>query len=174
MKKILVVVDMQNDFITGSLGTLEAQNIVSSVREKISSYPRSCVYATRDTHPEEYLETQEGKMLPIKHCIRGSHGWELEASIAPLIDEHNIIEKGTFGSTDLAYVLSVLNKQNPISIELVGLCTDICVVSNALLFKSFMPEVPICVDARCCAGVSPASHQSALATLKMCQVSVLE
>ena len=98
----------------------------------------------------------------------------MEASIAPLIDEHNIIEKGTFGSTDLAYVLSVLNKQNPISIELVGLCTDICVVSNALLFKSFMPEVPICVDARCCAGVSPASHQSALATLKMCQVSVLE
>lgn len=172
MKKVLVVVDMQNDFIDGSLGTAPAQGIVSKVIGKIKSYPADCIYATRDTHGEDYLESSEGKNLPVVHCVKGSKGWEIRPEVAEAMPEAVILDKPTFGSTDLAKLLYGENEKEELEIELVGLCTDICVVSNALLLKSFLPENRISVDASCCAGVTPESHEAALATMKMCQIMV--
>lgn len=173
-EKILVVIDMQKDFIDGALGTAEAVDIVDNVVDKIKSYDPENVYATRDIHPVDYLQTQEGQNLPVEHCIEGTEGWQLDPKIAPLIREDHIFDKPTFGSTELADKLSSLNDHTPggIEIELVGLCTDICVVSNALLFKAEMPEVRISADASCCAGVTPEKHEAALATMESCQIHI--
>lgn len=173
MKKILVVIDMQNDFIDGALGTGEAQDIVNAVVEKIRSYPEDCIYATRDTHEENYLETAEGKNLPVPHCIRGSQGWQIREEIAAAMPHAVIVDKPTFGSLELAELLYRESGKEEIQIELVGLCTDICVVSNALLLKARMPEVPVRVDPSCCAGVTPESHEAALMTMRMCQIGMV-
>ena len=173
MKKVLVVVDMQNDFIDGSLGTVQAQGIVSKVISKIKSYPADCIYATRDTHGEDYLESSEGKNLPVVHCVKGSKGWEIRPEVAEAMPQAVILDKPTFGSTELAKLLYRENEKEGLEIELVGLCTDICVVSNALLIKAYLPETPVKVIAACCAGVTPASYEAALTTMKMCQVEVL-
>ena len=172
MKKILIVIDMQNDFIDGALGTPEAVAIVENVKAKIRSYPADCIRATMDTHGPDYLQTQEGKFLPVEHCIRGSKGWELRKDIAALLDGAKIYEKPTFGSTAMAEDLKAVSQQEEIELELCGLCTDICVVSNALLLKAMMPEVKISVDAACCAGVTPESHAAALQTMTMCQIEI--
>ncbi len=169
--KVLVVVDMQNDFIDGALGTKEAEAIVDNVAAKIKSHKGPIIY-TRDTHEEGYLETQEGKKLPVKHCIKGSGGWAISSKL-PVDDKALIIDKPTFGSKELGLYLEDLNKKDPIDeIEVIGLCTDICVISNALLIKAFLPEVPISVDPACCAGVTPKSHDTALEAMKMCQIEV--
>ena len=190
--RILIVIDMQNDFIDGSLGTPEALSIVEAVKDKIRSYPPEDVIATMDTHEEDYLNTQEGKFLPIEHCIRDTHGWEIREDIMELLDEAEIYEKPTFACEDLArdlrsYAMDMRSRadlfneiaENPeetvgeqIELELVGLCTDICVVSNALLLKALMPEVKISVDSSCCAGVTPEKHAAALETMRSCQIEV--
>ena len=172
MKKTLIVIDMQNDFIDGTLGTKEAQQIVPLVVSKIHSYPQDCIYATRDTHPENYLETQEGRNLPVSHCIEGTKGWEIRKEIADAMPGAEIINKPTFGSVVLAQELMERNAREPIEVELVGLCTDICVVSNALLIKAILPEIVVKVDPRCCAGVTPQSHEAALATMRACQIQI--
>ena len=172
MKKILVVIDMQNDFVDGALGTPEAVKIVDAVVEKIHSYDRENIYATRDTHQRDYLNTQEGKNLPVEHCIVGTRGWELNERVAEALEGAKVIDKPTFGSVKLVHELSRIGAGEDMEIELVGLCTDICVVSNALLLKAAMPEVRISVDASCCAGVTPESHKAALTTMKMCQIQV--
>lgn len=173
MRKILIVIDMQNDFIDAALGTKEAVAIVDSVKEKIRSYPAEDVIATMDTHGENYMETQEGKYLPVPHCIKGSDGWQIRADIAELLTGAKIYEKPTFGSTALAADLKAIADEEEIELELVGLCTDICVVSNALLLKAVMPEVKISVDAGCCAGVTPEKHLAALETMRSCQIQVV-
>lgn len=175
MKKVLIVIDMQNDFIDGALGTAEAVAIVDNVVEKVKAYiadPEGEVYATRDTHPEEYLSTQEGKNLPVEHCIKGSEGWQIRPEIEALLEEDHIFDKPTFGSTELAAAMKTLYEENigEVSFEFVGLCTDICVVSNALLLKAVLPEAPISVDPACCAGVTPEKHEAALETMRSCQI----
>ena len=170
---ILVVVDMQNDFIDGALGTPEAVAIVPKVMVKMMNFD-GLVLATRDTHGEDYLETQEGKNLPVVHCIKGTHGWEIKDEIQQLLISQPI-DKPTFGSEALGKVLKDLNNEvEPIdSITLVGVCTDICVIANAMLLKAFLPEVPIMVDASCCAGVTPESHERALEAMKACQIEII-
>jgi len=172
MRKLLIVIDMQNDFIDGALGTPEAVAIVENVKAKIRSYPPADILATKDTHEKHYLQTQEGKNLPVEHCIRGSKGWEIREDIAELLDGVKIYEKPTFGSVAMALDVAEISQDEEIEVEMVGLCTDICVVSNALLLKAMMPEVKISVDPSCCAGVTPESHEAALETMKMCQVAV--
>ena len=172
MRKILIVIDMQNDFIDAALGTKEAVSIVEAVKEKIRSYPAADVIATMDTHRENYMETQEGRYLPVPHCIRGTDGWKIRPDIEILLDGAKIYEKPTFGSVKLAADLKALSEQEEIELELIGLCTDICVVSNALLLKASMPEVKIAVDAACCAGVTPEKHLAALETMRSCQIQV--
>ena len=174
MKRILLVIDMQNDFIDGALGTPEAVAIVENVKAKIRSYPKEDVFATRDTHTDFYMETQEGRNLPVPHCIRGTKGWEIRPDIAELIFPDHIIDKPTFGSTQLAKLMEILEnrEEEGIEIELIGLCTDICVVSNALLIKATLPETPISCDASCCAGVTPAKHEAALETMRSCQIRI--
>lgn len=174
MRKILIVIDMQNDFIDAALGTKEAVAIVDAVKAKIRSYPVEDVIATMDTHGENYMETQEGTYLPVPHCIKGSEGWRLRRDIAELLTDAKIYEKPTFGSTELAADLKNLSGKEEIELELVGLCTDICVVSNALLLKATMPEVKISVDASCCAGVTPKKHLAALETMRSCQIQVVD
>ena len=172
MQDILIVVDMQNDFIDGALGTAEAVAIVPKVEEKIRNFPGKVLF-TRDTHSENYMESQEGKNLPVVHCIRGTPGWEIREELAALCATEPI-DKPTFGSTRLGEVLLGLNTLEPIgSVTLVGLCTDICVISNALLVKAYLPEVPIRVDAACCAGVTPESHRTALEAMKICQIQIV-
>ena len=172
MQKVLVVVDMQNDFIDGALGTKEAVAIVPGVKEKIENFD-GVVLFTRDTHETYYLDTQEGKKLPVPHCIRDTEGWQIRSELDAL-RKTEPIDKETFGSTDLAGELVALNEDEEIgSITLVGLCTDICVISNALLIKASLPEVPICVDATCCAGVTPESHENALKAMEACQIRII-
>ncbi len=173
MRKILLVIDMQNDFIDAALGSREAEAIVDAVKEKIRSYPAENVIATMDTHGENYMDTQEGRNLPVMHCIRGTHGWQLQADIAELLKHAKIYEKPSFGSMELAEELKKLSEKEEIELELVGLCTDICVVSNALLLKAAMPEVRISVDAACCAGVTAEKHRAALETMRSCQIHVV-
>ena len=162
--KFLIVVDMQNDFIDGALGTKEAEAIVQNVKAKIELYRKNgdTVIFTRDTHTEDYMNTQEGRKLPVPHCIKGSNGWEISA----LLDTEGsvIIDKPTFGSFELAEAMAKLEGLE--SVELLGLCTDICVISNAMVLKAALPETPISVDASCCAGVTPASHANALEAMK--------
>ena len=173
MREILLVIDMQNDFISGALGTGEAEAIVEAVAAEIGKYPAGDVIATRDTHGADYLRTQEGRRLPVPHCIRGTEGWEIAPRIAQALGEAEIVDKPTFGSRALAERLAALAEEEELGITLVGLCTDICVVSNALLVKAFLPEVPVRVLARYCAGVTPESHEAALRTMEMCQIQVV-
>ena len=173
MRKILIVIDMQNDFIDQALGTKEAEDIVGAVKDKIRSYPAEDIFATMDTHGENYSQTQEGKNLPVEHCIRGKEGWRIRPDIAALLEHAKIYEKPTFGSIRLAADLKELSDREDIELELIGLCTDICVVSNALLLKAYMPEVRITVDAACCAGVTPEKHLAALETMRSCQIRVV-
>ncbi len=168
---VLIVVDMQNDFINGSLGTAEAREIVPRVVDKIENFDGR-VIATRDTHDAQYLQTAEGRHLPVPHCIKGTDGWQLHPRIADLISKKPI-DKPTFGSVELGKKLAQQHAEAPIdSITLIGLCTDICVISNALLLKAFLPEVPILVDASCCAGVTPESHENALRAMRACQIII--
>ena len=172
MKKILIVVDMQNDFIDGSLGTKEAVAIVPAVVAKIKAYAGETVFATLDTHPENYLETAEGRHLPVVHCVKSTAGWEINADVKAALDSvgATYIEKPTFGSTVLMEKVKSIATTDEVEIEVIGLCTDICVVSNALLLKAALPETKISVDPACCAGVTPETHQAALTTMKMCQI----
>jgi nicotinamidase-related amidase len=167
----LIVVDMQNDFINGVLGTPEAQAIVPRVVEKVKNFDGRVLF-TQDTHDERYLNTQEGKKLPVAHCIKGAHGWQIQKDVAKAVDIVYSFEKPIFASHYMVEYL--LNEPNVESIELVGVCTDICVISNALMLKANFPEIPITVDANCCAGVTPESHKNALAVMKMCQIEVKE
>lgn len=171
--KVLVVVDMQKDFIDGALGTPEAVEIVPRVIQKIREFD-GLVIATRDTHEEDYLDTQEGKKLPVRHCIRGTDGWEIHPEIQKLLPE-DPIDKPTFGSVELGQMLKARQDSGETveSITLVGLCTDICVISNALLLKAYLPETRVFVDASCCAGVTKESHEQALNAMKMCQVEIV-
>ena len=174
MRKILVVVDMQNDFIDGALGTQEALTIVENVKAKIKEYDKQDIFVTMDTHAPDYLNTQEGRNLPVEHCIKGTEGWLIRSDIAELLDGASVYEKPTFGSTRLAKDIAGIAAAEDIEIEIIGLCTDICVVSNALLLKAVMPEVPISIDPACCAGVTPGSHEAALKTMQMCQINIEE
>lgn len=174
--KYLIVVDMQKDFITGSLGTKEAEAILPKVVEKVKGYEGRVIF-TRDTHTEDYLETLEGKNLPVKHCIMGEEGWELADALNDMAEASGakIYDKPAFGCPGLAADLKEENDSGTDrieEIELCGLCTDICVISNALMIKAFLPEVTVSVDAACCAGVTPQSHKNALEAMKMCQVVI--
>jgi nicotinamidase-related amidase len=173
MRRILVVVDMQKDFVDGALGTKEAVAIVPAVVEKIKSYDAGDVFFTKDTHQKDYMSTQEGSNLPVEHCIEGTPGWELDKDVAEVLRGSKVVNKPTFGSTDLARMIGDIASGEEIEIELIGLCTDICVVSNALLLKAFMPEVKISVDSACCAGVTPEKHEAALETMRSCQINVV-
>lgn len=174
--KVLIVVDMQNDFITGSLGTKEAQAIVPIVVKKLGAYyndDNCAVIFTKDTHHSDYLSTEEGKHLPIEHCINGTKGWLLEPTVIESIENSQetlrnsyLICKRTFGAIELSDYLNNIYNQNYESIELIGLCTDICVISNAIICKSILPNVPIIVDASCCAGSTPEAHQKALELMR--------
>lgn len=171
----LVVIDMQHDFVDGALGSAEAQAIVDAVAERAASFDGTVVF-TLDTHGADYSETQEGRNLPVPHCIRGTHGWNLVPALEAVRTERDahVFEKPTFGSTELAHWLASEHRTAPIdSIELCGLCTDICVVSNALLIKAALPEVPLTVNPALCAGVTPAAHEAALATMRSCQVHIV-
>ena len=170
--KILVVVDMQNDFITGALGSPAAQTIVEPVAKRIKEFSGEVIY-TRDTHFPEYMQTQEGRKLPVPHCIKDTHGWQIDERI-PVIEGSRIFDKITFGSTELAKYLVELNEKGNIEgIELVGLCTDICVISNAFIIKASLPECEVTVDASLCRGVSDESHKNALAAMRVCQINVI-
>ena len=175
MKKLLVVVDMQKDFIDGSLGSIQAEKIVPWVISKIKEYKEreNYIIFTKDTHEENYLSTQEGKKLPVVHCICGTEGWEISEQIKSAVDleKYPCFEKRNFGSINLSEYISQFGVLD--EIELCGLCSDICVVSNALILKAAYPETPITVDAVCCAGVTKESHEAALLTMKMCQINVI-
>lgn len=173
MKKILVVVDMQKDFVDGALGTAEAAAIVPRVVQKIRQF-QGDIFVTFDTHFKNYMDTAEGKALPVVHCVKGTPGWQLDGEVAKALEgkAYTAVEKLTFGSKELPALIGLAGGED-FSIELMGLCTDICVVSNALMLKAYFPEIPIFVHADCCAGVTPASHEAALATMKMCQIQIL-
>lgn len=174
MKRILVVVDMQKDFIDGALGTAEAVGIVDRAAAEIAEFEGD-IFVTMDTHQENYLETAEGKKLPVPHCIRGTEGWHIHEKIAAALSgrEYKAMEKGTFGSLGLADAIREVSGGEEMEIQCFGLCTDICVVSNALLLKANFPETKITVRADCCAGVTPETHEAALKVMEMCQIDVV-
>ncbi len=174
MKKFLIVVDMQKDFVDGSLGTKEAVAIVPNVCNKIKAFDGE-IFVTYDTHFENYLNTAEGKKLPVEHCIKNTEGWALNKDVQDALNskEYKTVEKLTFGSVDLPNLIKDIADNEDFSIELIGLCTDICVVSNALILKATFTENPISVDSSCCAGVTPESHDAALVTMRMCQINVI-
>lgn len=172
--KCLVVIDVQNDFVSGSLGTPEAQAMLPRLEEKLRGFG-GCVWMTLDTHGADYMDTQEGKHLPVPHCVRETEGWQLAGELGKLAESFGagIVEKPTFGSEELVASLKALYEAGELeSIELVGLCTDICVVSNALMLKAAMPELPMSVDSACCAGVTPQKHEAALEVMRSCQIAV--
>lgn len=169
MRKLLVVVDMQNDFIDGALGTVEAQNIVADIDKYVREFDGDVAF-TQDTHFDDYMTTQEGKNLPVKHCIKGSDGWKITDKIY-MPEDCTIFEKRTFGSIDLGMFIK-LNSNYYDEVYICGVCTDICVISNALLIKAFCPEMPIKVIERLCAGVTIESHNNAINAMKMCQIEV--
>ena len=164
---------MQKDFIDGALGTKEAEAIVSSAADKIRDFSGD-IFVTLDTHFENYMETSEGKNLPVPHCIKGSEGWMLNKEIKKALDgkDYTLVEKNTFGSVNLPELIKNAAGNERFSVELIGLCTDICVVSNALIIKANFPEAEISVDADCCAGVTPAAHNAALTTIHSCQIKI--
>ena len=165
MKKTLIVVDMQKDFVDGSLGTKEAVGILENLKNKIEEYRRNGdeIIFTRDTHQENYMSTNEGKHLPVIHCIEGTPGWEIYEGL--YVDGAEVVNKPSFGYTGW-------NKYSFEEVELIGLCTDICVISNALIIKALFPEIRVSVDSNCCAGVTPEKHEAALETMRSCQVEV--
>ena len=167
MKKALIVIDMQNDFVTGPLGNDECKNVVTNVVEKVKNFDGD-IYFTQDTHQANYLTTQEGRNLPVEHCIEGTPGWEIIPELKEYVQ--NVIKKNTFGSKELANLIATSNYD---SVELVGVCTGICVISNAMLIKAFSPEINITVDSTCCACVTPKSHENALEAMKLCQIYVV-
>ena len=167
--KFLIVVDMQNDFIAGSLGSKFAEAIVSNVVEKVKNYDGTVIF-TRDTHFADYMDTQEGKNLPVQHCIKDTTGWDICDELKPYVNK--VVDKITFGSIDLPDVIKTYGEQIE-EIELCGLCTDICVISNAMILKATFPEVKIVVDSNCCAGVTAESHQTALIAMKTVQIDVI-
>lgn len=169
--KALIVVDMQKDFINGTLGTKEAETIVPAVAARIQAARRDgeAIFFTRDTHSNDYLNTQEGKNLPVAHCIYGTDGWQIDARLEA--GDAAVIDKPTFGSLELAARVAAIPELE--SVELIGLCTDICVISNAMILKARLPETPVFVRADCCAGVTPESHENALKAMKMCQIGIL-
>ena len=170
--RILVVVDMQNDFIDGALGTGEALAIVPEVRKKIAGFEGKVIF-TRDTHDEGYMDTQEGRNLPVPHCIKDTHGWQIRDELEELRDTEPL-DKPSFGSLELPERIDALSDGEEIEeIVLIGLCTDICVISNAMIIKAAFPEVPVTVDSRCCAGVTPESHENALKAMSACQIRVI-
>ena len=173
MKKVLVVVDMQKDFVDGALGSTEAAAIVPAVVEKIKGFDGE-IFVTLDTHYENYMDTAEGKKLPVPHCIKGTGGWELNTDVLNALTNKNYtpVEKETFGSITLPGLIREAVGGDAFSIEVIGLCTDICVVSNALILKATFPEAPVYVDASCCAGVTPGKHEAALETMRSCQIEV--
>lgn len=173
MKHFLIVVDMQKDFVDGALGTEEAVAIVPYVAETISAFDGE-IFATLDTHYENYMETSEGRHLPVPHCVKGTEGWQLDKTVAEALNKkgYTPVEKHTFGSVDLPGLLREAAGEEDLTITLVGLCTDICVVSNALLLKVNFPEVPIAVVAAGCAGVTPQAHEAALTTMASCQITI--
>ena len=170
MKKALIVIDMQNDFVDGSLGTPEAQAIVFAVVERVKTAVQdgTRLIFTQDTHSKDYLSTAEGKKLPVEHCIKPSHGWGLVSPLLPYAKDAIVLEKPTFGATGLPQHVADCDE-----ITVIGLCTDICVISNAMLLKAFLPEAKIRVDSACCAGVTPESHMRALEAMKMCHIDIL-
>ena len=171
MKKVLVVVDMQNDFLSGALGSRDAEKIIPNVKRLIKDFKGEVIF-TRDTHGEDYLSTREGRYLPVAHCIRGSQGWQITDELETL--GRRIFDKSTFGSVHLAKYLAEINERAGLeSVTLVGVCTDICVISNAMLIKAYLPEVDVIVDASCCAGVSRESHENALSAMRACQIEVV-
>lgn len=174
MKNILVVVDIQNDFVDGALGSKEALAIIDRACEKIKAFDGD-IFVTLDTHGEDYMNTQEGKKLPVPHCIKGTDGWRLNADIEKALEGKNvtIIEKPTFGSQKLAELISEKYKNEALSVELIGICTDICVISNALTIRAHNTECEITVDSSCCAGVSPELHEAALTVMKSCLINVI-
>ena len=168
MNKLLIVVDMQNDFIDGVLGTIEAQNIVADVDKYVREFDGDVVF-TQDTHFKDYMDTQEGRNLPVPHCIRGTDGWKITDKIyMPMGSE--VFEKTTFGSVDLG---EYVKRNDYNEIYICGVCTDICVISNALLIKAFCPETPIKVIENLCAGVTVETHNNAINAMKMCQIEVI-
>ncbi len=169
--KVLCVIDMQNDFIDGALGTKEAEAITDNVAAKIEAYRRNGdrVIFTRDTHFDNYMQTQEGRNLPVPHCIKDSDGWQISEKLA--VGDSTVIDKPSFGSVELGDFIAGLDGVE--AVELVGLCTDICVISNAMIIKAKLPEVKVSVDSQCCAGVTPESHMNALEAMKMCQIEIL-
>jgi nicotinamidase-related amidase len=167
MRKVLIVVDMQKDFVTGPLGSKEARAIVPAVMAKVNSYSEKDVFFTRDTHYADYEQTLEGRMLPVPHCYKGSDGWEIIPELAKHSNVHNTIDKLTFGYANW----DRFDKDT--EFELCGVCTDICVVSNALAIRMFFPNSKITVDAKCCAGVTPEKHAAALEVMKSCQIEVI-
>ena len=170
--KFLIVVDMQNDFIDGALGTKEAVTILPAVEEKIKNFEGRVLF-TRDTHGADYSETQEGKKLPVAHCIKDTDGWQINPRLDALRKEEPV-DKPTFGSVGLGQLLKAYDtyEEKIESITLIGLCTDICVISNAMLIKAFLPDTPVIVDAACCAGVTPESHKNALDAMAVCQIEI--
>lgn len=174
MHNILIVVDVQNDFVDGSLGTKEAVSIIPNVCSKIKNFEGD-IYVTKDTHFDNYLNTSEGKKLPIEHCVKERDGWQLNEYVERALSdkEYTIIEKNSFGSLELPDIIRRKYSNLDFQIEIVGLCTDICVVSNALILKANFPENEIKVDASCCAGVTVESHNASLLTMKMCQIDVI-
>lgn len=183
IEDILAVIDMQTDFVDGALGTPEAEAIVDAVCQRIDDCDENTtIVVTKDTHGDDYMETQEGRNLPVPHCLNGTAGWMLTPKVSEALARYEnrtgrkviVYDKPTFGSTDLAEDLARRNREQGIKhIEFVGLCTDICVVSNALLAKAFLPETEVSVRADCCAGVTPAAHEAALTTMASCQVNII-
>ena len=169
MKHILIVVDMQNDFVDGALGSPEAVAILPAVADKIKNHEGKIIF-TRDTHEDDYMETREGKYLPVPHCIKDTDGWQIRAELDGL-RKTEPIDKLTFGSKELVEVLA--REENIESVTFIGLCTDICVISNAMVVKAFYPELRLIVDAKACAGVTPESHKRALEAMKVCQIKVI-
>ena len=174
MKKFLVVVDMQNDFVDGALGSKEAVAIVPAVVKKIEDFDGE-IFATLDTHYDDYMNTMEGKKLPVPHCIKGTEGWQLNKDVAAALSKktYTPVEKLTFGSVTLPLLIEKAAGGDDMSIEVIGLCTDICVVSNALILKAHFCEAEFTVDAACCAGVTPQAHAAALSTMKSCHINVI-
>ncbi len=177
MQEILSVVDMQRDFVDGALGTAEAQAIVAAAADRVAAARDrgERVLFTRDTHSTDYLTTQEGRNLPVVHCVAQTPGWQILPELLDRAEAAEIFDKPGFGSVALGEYLREADREDPIGkITLIGLCTDICVISNALLLKAFLPETEIWVEAACCAGVTPESHRRALAAMAACQVHILE
>lgn len=176
-EKLLLVIDMQKDFVTGALANEEAQKIIGNIQKKINAYKAAGypVFFTRDTHGENYMQTQEGKLLPVPHCIKGTDGWQIIEELREEACDDGILDKPTFGCLELpAWLDEKLSGAAASEIELCGVCTDICVISNAMILKAAYPETTVMVDGSCCAGVTPESHANALEAMKMCQIIIKE